>query len=112
MAPETRANINPVDSQPGTAFLWWLAVSAIGFWAMLAALCIPQFLGGTFKAGDLAGSDIIASRSVEAEDHAATRKAREQARLSVMQVFKRDHQIDDRIMKKLHSLLAQVGALQ
>lgn len=112
MAPDTRPIIKGGDAHLGQAFVWWLVVAAAGFSALLATLCASQFAFSSPAAGERSTSDLIASRTALVNDAEATSKAKQEARQQVMQVFKRDESIDNRILGRLNQELDQVRALQ
>ncbi len=112
MTLSTTAATKPAQPSPGAALLWWVVTALAGFACLFVTLAAPHLLGVVIKAGDTAPTAILATRSATIVDEEATRRARDQARQSVLPVFRRDPGIDRRILDRLAAELAEVTVMQ
>lgn len=83
-----------------------------GFAGLTLALGAPHMFGQAIKSGEFAEQDLIAPRATTIVDEAQTRLIEQKARESVLPVFRRDHDIDRLILRRLGNKLDQVSGLQ
>jgi len=93
-------------------FISWLTVACVGFLCLCLAMTAHHIFNPGFHTGDLAERDIRAPHATVVVDEAATREARNKARLDQIPVFKADRSNDSATCSRVNMNLEGVSDLQ
>jgi len=96
----------------GKSFFYWFITGTIGFICLGLSLTWHHIFSPELHVGDQAERDLVATHSALVVDEPATEQARQEARQSVMPVFKADASHDDTTLASVLAKLNEVTLLQ
>ncbi len=105
MAPYKRQSARPESFFTVKWAVSWILITVLSFTCLMVTLGTPYILGHKIKAGDIAEQDYIAEHKAMVVDETKTRQAQDNARQSLIPVFKRDGAATCKVLDRLKAKL-------